>query len=72
MGNCRDCKRWGDPAPQVMATRKGIVQLKRCDEAEFYAFDTEIGGGKMTEHYNLPICTPPDFGCVQFEPKDPA
>lgn len=72
MGNCRDCKHW---AWAELAPARGDWNprdLHPCRGAPLYAFETDIGGRNLTEHVNLPVCTPPDFGCVQFAPKEPA
>ena len=76
MGHCRSCKHWGNniyenAQPQHWPGVPPGYRAKFCEviAGEIGVYDTEVGTGKPGEQMNLPIATPPGFGCIQFEAK---
>lgn len=56
MGNCRNCKCWGEGEKNLEPEHRYCGKLSQV-------VDTLI-------HYQLPpLTTPPDFGCTLFEGK---
>lgn len=59
---CKNCVHWGEQVPGG--------EMCVCDSAPLYAYEKSIGDNKPTEQVNLPIATPPDFGCTYFRGKE--
>jgi hypothetical protein len=71
MGNCKDCKHWGEPAKTTLPSGTVVCHpatfarddVKQCERLQVLEQDGEPCVG------NAYLGTPPGFGCVLFEAK---
>ena len=62
MGSCKDCKWWESDRHEWMGCRPCMAE-SGAEDARFF-----VGGGDNNDG----LYTAPDFGCVHFEPANPA
>jgi hypothetical protein len=61
---CETCKWWGDLSwEEEFLKRRGFPPMRDCDHPDPHFLP--YGEGILQEG----ICTRPDFGCIQHEPK---
>lgn len=72
MGSCKDCRWWDADGPTLMVRPTThacrLMESRPTDSTPLFSTTKAIA---WSDRYSGEVLTEPDFGCVQYQAKEP-